>query len=79
MSAIRAAIEEQDRRGGVTQRVAIVLADMPDDLRGAAEALLASHRSDRAVTDAFCDDGYEISQNAVRNYRQKHKLHRFAR
>lgn len=72
-------MSEANRTGGAGLLVPVVLAEMPDDLREAAEALLASHRSDRAVAEAFSDDGYALSQNAVRNYRRTHKLHRFAR
>jgi len=72
------ALQEKDRTGGAGQRLPVILAEMPADVRKLAETLLASHRSDRAVAEAITDDGYDVSQNAVRNYRRAHKLHRFA-
>ena len=79
MSAIAQALSERDRHGGAGLLVQTILADMPEDVRTLAVQLLASHRSDRAVAEAFTDDGYEVSQNAIRNYRRSHRLHRFAR
>lgn len=79
MSAIAQALNEQDRHGGAGLLIPTVLSDMPEDVRTLAVQLLASHRSDRAVAEAFCDDGYIVSQNAVRNYRRNNRLHRFAR
>ena len=77
-SSIAQALQEANRTGGAGLLAPKVLATMPKDLRKAAEALLASGRSDRAVAEAFADDGYPISQNAVRNYRRSNRLHRFA-
>ena len=78
MSAIAQALQEKDRPGGITLKAREVLASMPPETRELAEQLLASHRSDRAVSDAFTQDGYPLSQNAVRNYRVVNRLHRFA-
>ena len=78
MSAIAKALQEKDHPGGVGLLAEKVLAEMPDDVRTLAVQLLASHRSDRACSDAFKQDGYPLSQNAVRNYRLVHRLHRFA-
>jgi hypothetical protein len=78
VSAIAQALQEKDRPGGITLKAREVLASMPPETRELAEQLLASHRSDRAVSDAFTQDGYPLSQNAVRNYRVVNRLHRFA-
>jgi hypothetical protein len=78
VSSIAQALQEANRTGGAGLQVPKTLATMPKDLRKPAEALLASGRSDRAVAEAFTDDGYPISENAVRNYRRTHRLHRFA-
>ena len=78
MSSIAQALKEADRPGGAGLQVPKVLAAMPKATRTQAEALLASGRSDRAVAEAFTDDGYPVSQNAVRNYRRTNRLHRFA-
>jgi len=66
-------------RGGAAPAVPLLLATMPDELRTQAEALLASTHSDRTVADAFCEDGYQLSPNAIRSHRMTHRLQRFAR
>lgn len=73
------ALAGENSTGGIGLKLVPILERMPDDLREAAEALLASERSDRAVADAFTDDGYDVSPNAVRNYRRSRKLNRFSR
>lgn len=80
MPGIAEALKEtRGYTGGTSSAVALALDAMPDDLRKLAVKLLASEHSDRFVADAFTDDCYQVSQGAVRNYRVRHKLQRFAR
>lgn len=78
MPGIRETLEMPPNVGGAQSAVAAALEKMDDDLRELAMALLGSlAHSDRMVADAFADDGFAVSQNAVRNYRRRHHLHRF--
>ena len=79
MSAIAQALQEQNSTGGAGLKIPKILATMPDETRKAAEALLASSRSDRAVAEAFTADRFQVSASAVHNYRIAHRLHKFAR
>ena len=78
MPGIADALTTPKRTGGQKALVAVLLGKMPDDLRPLAEQLLASDHSDRFVAEAFTDDGYPVSQNAIRGHRYTHKLSRFA-
>lgn len=78
MSAIEAALKAPKRRGGQRPVVDALLATMPDDLRQSAVALMESEHSDRFVAEAFTEDGYPVSPNAIRGHRYAHKVSRFA-
>lgn len=78
MPGIAAAVEMEGHRGGIRPLVPKLLASMPDDLRLLAETLLNSDHSDQFVAAAFTEDGYKVSQNAIRNHRQVNRLSRFA-
>lgn len=78
MPGIADALATPPNSGGVAPLIPRHLAAMPDDLRALAEQLLAGPHSDRAVAQAFTDDGYESSPGAVRNYRAKHRIQRYA-
>lgn len=78
MPGIADALTAPKRQGGTVPIVPALLTRMTDDLRPLAVQLIASDHSDQYVAEAFTDDGYPVSAGAIRNYRQTHKLSRFA-
>ena len=78
MPGIADALTAPKRTGGTIPIVPSLLAKMTDELRPLAVQLIDSDHSDQYVAEAFTDDGFPVSAGAIRNYRQAHKLSRFA-
>lgn len=63
---------------GAKSLVEVALAKMDPKEAAAARQLLASPQSDALVARAFCDEGYQLGWNSVRNYRLWNGVGRFA-